>query len=113
MTCSKGVRNIFSSAYGVNQIMLQAALCKYAHDYVLTPEQLHSLAVNAKKAPCNWLKNGMLTFLILQMILFSDVLKECLVLSVTSVVGDISAPTVPSVIISAKANVGSREVRWS
>lgn len=42
-----------------------------------------------------------------------DVLKECLVLSVTSVVGDISAPTVPSVIISAKANVGSREVRWS
>lgn len=69
MTCSKGVRNIFSSAYGVNQIMLQAALCKYAHDYVLTPEQLHSLAVNAKKAPCNWLKNGMLTFLILQMIL--------------------------------------------
>lgn len=42
MTCSKG-----------------AALCKYAHDYVLTPEQLHSLAVNAKKAPCNWLKNGM------------------------------------------------------
>ncbi|KAF7776060.1 hypothetical protein Agabi119p4_4453 [Agaricus bisporus var. burnettii] len=42
MTCSKG-----------------AALCKYAHDYVLTPEQLHSLATNAKKAPCNWLKNGM------------------------------------------------------
>lgn len=47
------------------------------------------------------------------LILFSDVLKECLVLSVTSVVGDISAPTVPSVIISAKANAGSREVRWS
>ena len=33
-------------------------MCKYGHDYVLTPEQLESLAANAKKAPCNWLKNG-------------------------------------------------------
>ncbi|GLB33666.1 hypothetical protein LshimejAT787_0105500 [Lyophyllum shimeji] len=41
MTCSKG-----------------AAVCKYSHDYTLTPEQLASLASNAKKAPCNWLKNG-------------------------------------------------------
>ncbi|KAG5725359.1 hypothetical protein E4T56_gene6781 [Termitomyces sp. T112] len=41
MTCSKG-----------------AAICKYSHDYILTPEQLASLASNAKKAPCNWLKNG-------------------------------------------------------
>jgi hypothetical protein len=41
MSCSKG------------------ASCKYSHDYVLTPEQLASLAVNAKKAPCNWLKNGL------------------------------------------------------
>jgi hypothetical protein len=37
----------------------QASACKYSHDYVLTPEQLASLANNAKKAPCNWLKNGM------------------------------------------------------
>jgi len=41
MSCSKG-----------------AAVCKYSHDYILTPEQLASLASNAKKAPCNWLKNG-------------------------------------------------------
>ncbi|KAJ7638680.1 hypothetical protein FB45DRAFT_903524 [Roridomyces roridus] len=33
--------------------------CKYSHDYALTPEQLASLANNAKKAPCNWLKNGL------------------------------------------------------
>ncbi|KDQ29144.1 hypothetical protein PLEOSDRAFT_26000, partial [Pleurotus ostreatus PC15] len=42
MTCSKG-----------------PALCKYSHDYLLTPEQLACLASNAKKAPCNWLKNGL------------------------------------------------------
>ncbi|KAF8803669.1 hypothetical protein BYT27DRAFT_7225624 [Phlegmacium glaucopus] len=41
MACSKG-----------------AGICKYSHDYILTPEQLVSLANNAKKAPCNWLKNG-------------------------------------------------------
>jgi len=41
MTCSKG-----------------AGMCKYSHDYILTSEQLVSLANNAKKAPCNWLKNG-------------------------------------------------------
>ncbi|KAG6817198.1 hypothetical protein H0H87_011556 [Tephrocybe sp. NHM501043] len=41
MTCSKG-----------------AAICKYSHEYTLTPEQLAMLASNAKKAPCNWLKNG-------------------------------------------------------
>ncbi|THV08704.1 hypothetical protein K435DRAFT_959232 [Dendrothele bispora CBS 962.96] len=41
MTCSKG-----------------AGICKYSHDYGLTPEQLATLAHNAKKAPCNWLKNG-------------------------------------------------------
>ncbi|KAF8076246.1 hypothetical protein FPV67DRAFT_1573359 [Lyophyllum atratum] len=41
MSCSKG-----------------AAVCKYSHDYILTPEQLASLASNAKKAPCNWLKNS-------------------------------------------------------
>ncbi|KIL68159.1 hypothetical protein M378DRAFT_158687 [Amanita muscaria Koide BX008] len=41
MTCSKG-----------------PGACKYSHDYKLTPEQLELLAINAKKAPCNWLKNG-------------------------------------------------------
>ncbi|KAG5636431.1 hypothetical protein H0H81_008106 [Sphagnurus paluster] len=41
MSCSKG-----------------AAVCKYSHDYILTPEQLALLSSNAKKAPCNWLKNG-------------------------------------------------------
>ncbi|PPQ77359.1 hypothetical protein CVT25_010941 [Psilocybe cyanescens] len=41
MTCSKG-----------------AGVCKYSHDYNLTSDQLVSLANNAKKAPCNWLKNG-------------------------------------------------------
>ncbi|TFK55824.1 hypothetical protein OE88DRAFT_1652315 [Heliocybe sulcata] len=33
--------------------------CKYSHDYILTPEQLVALARNAKKAPCNYLKNGL------------------------------------------------------
>jgi hypothetical protein len=33
--------------------------CKYSHDYILTPDQLATLAANAKKAPCNFLKNGM------------------------------------------------------
>lgn len=37
----------------------QAGICKYSHEYSLTPEQLLSLANNAKKAPCNWLKNGL------------------------------------------------------
>ncbi|KZT65986.1 hypothetical protein DAEQUDRAFT_758990 [Daedalea quercina L-15889] len=40
MSCSKG------------------ANCKYSHDWYLTPEQLDTLAKNAKKAPCNYLKNG-------------------------------------------------------
>ncbi|KAJ7283788.1 hypothetical protein C8J57DRAFT_1293585 [Mycena rebaudengoi] len=43
MTCSKG-----------------PAVCKYSHEYHLTKEQLESLSSNAKKAPCNWLKNGLL-----------------------------------------------------
>ncbi|KAI9000874.1 hypothetical protein BD414DRAFT_15154 [Trametes punicea] len=33
--------------------------CKYSHDWLLTPEQLEILARNAKKAPCNYLKNGL------------------------------------------------------
>ncbi|KAJ7591209.1 hypothetical protein C8J56DRAFT_935005 [Mycena floridula] len=41
MTCSKG-----------------AGACKYAHDYALSAPELALLASNAKKAPCNWLKNG-------------------------------------------------------
>ncbi|KAF7331905.1 hypothetical protein MKEN_00070800 [Mycena kentingensis (nom. inval.)] len=35
-----------------------AEQCKYSHAYVLTPAQLETLAANAKKAPCNWVKNG-------------------------------------------------------
>jgi hypothetical protein len=41
MTCSKG------------------SACKYSHDWLLTQEQLVTLAKNAKKAPCNFYKNGM------------------------------------------------------
>jgi hypothetical protein len=33
--------------------------CRYSHDYLLSPDQLMALAENAKKAPCNWLKNGL------------------------------------------------------
>lgn len=40
MTCSKG------------------ANCKYSHEWYLSPEQLDILSKNAKKAPCNYLKNG-------------------------------------------------------
>jgi len=43
-------------------------------------------------------------------IIFDVQLKECPVLSVTSVVGAMFALTVPSVTISAKANAGSKEV---
>ncbi|KAJ6629143.1 hypothetical protein B0H10DRAFT_1988088 [Mycena sp. CBHHK59/15] len=42
MSCSKG-----------------PAVCKYSHEYILTKEQLACLSSNAKKAPCNWLKNGL------------------------------------------------------
>ncbi|KAI0750948.1 hypothetical protein C8Q80DRAFT_1268254 [Daedaleopsis nitida] len=42
MTCSKG------------------ANCKYSHEWLLSPEQLDILARNAKKAPCNYLKNGLI-----------------------------------------------------
>ncbi|KAJ7086743.1 hypothetical protein C8R44DRAFT_820940 [Mycena epipterygia] len=35
------------------------AACKYSHEYLLTADQLASLSVSAKKAPCNWLKNGL------------------------------------------------------
>ncbi|KAI9056541.1 hypothetical protein FKP32DRAFT_1682478 [Trametes sanguinea] len=41
MTCSKGQN------------------CKYSHDWLLTAEQLDILRRNAKKAPCNYLKNGL------------------------------------------------------
>ncbi|KAI0660844.1 hypothetical protein C8Q70DRAFT_747935 [Cubamyces menziesii] len=41
MTCSKGPN------------------CKYSHDWFLSSEQLEVLARNAKKAPCNYLKNGL------------------------------------------------------
>ncbi|KAI0091897.1 hypothetical protein BDY19DRAFT_884720 [Irpex rosettiformis] len=42
MSCSKGVSR-----------------CKYSHDWALSLEQLDVLAKNAKKAPCNYLKNGL------------------------------------------------------
>jgi len=32
--------------------------CKYSHDWYLSQEQLVTLAKNAKKAPCNFYKNG-------------------------------------------------------
>lgn len=62
MTCSKGVRERSFSTFQIAHVLTshrQAGICKYSHDYVLTPEQLVSLANNAKKAPCNWLKNGL------------------------------------------------------
>ncbi|KAJ7499063.1 hypothetical protein FB451DRAFT_1204130 [Mycena latifolia] len=37
----------------------QPAACKYSHEYNLTRDQLATLASCAKKAPCNWLKNGL------------------------------------------------------
>ncbi|EJF56603.1 hypothetical protein DICSQDRAFT_183737 [Dichomitus squalens LYAD-421 SS1] len=45
MTCSKGTN------------------CKYSHEWLLNAEQLDVLARNAKKAPCNYLKNGAWSFL--------------------------------------------------
>jgi len=33
--------------------------CKYSHEWVLTPEQLDTLSKNARKAPCNYLKNAL------------------------------------------------------
>lgn len=58
MTCSKGVGNSNKDYEPALKKTTQAAVCKYSHDYILTPEQLAMLACNAKKAPCNWLKNG-------------------------------------------------------
>ncbi|EED80771.1 predicted protein [Postia placenta Mad-698-R] len=37
----------------------KGANCKYSHEWYLSPEQLDILSKNAKKAPCNYLKNGM------------------------------------------------------
>jgi len=37
----------------------KGSTCKYSHKYELTPEQRAVLANNAKKAPCNFLKNGL------------------------------------------------------
>lgn len=61
MTCSKGVRFTMVSKFPStdHRLLNQAGICKYSHEYSLTPEQLLSLANNAKKAPCNWLKNGL------------------------------------------------------
>uniref|UniRef100_A0A0W0FCE9 C3H1-type domain-containing protein n=1 Tax=Moniliophthora roreri TaxID=221103 RepID=A0A0W0FCE9_MONRR len=77
MTCSKG-----------------AGQCKYSHEYVLSPEQLASLASNAKKAPCNWLKNG----------------NACSAHTGTNAAGAMFAPMGRSVSTSARGNVGSKEM---
>ncbi|RPD67017.1 hypothetical protein L227DRAFT_11412 [Lentinus tigrinus ALCF2SS1-6] len=37
----------------------KGANCKYSHEWLLNSEQLETLARNAKKAPCNYLKNGL------------------------------------------------------
>ncbi|KAH9943309.1 uncharacterized protein BXZ73DRAFT_97356 [Epithele typhae] len=36
----------------------KGANCKYSHEWLLSRDQLDVLARNAKKAPCNYLKNG-------------------------------------------------------
>ena len=58
MSCSKGVRHGFISRYSILLTMSVQPGCKYSHDWALTAEQLDILARNAKKAPCNYLKNG-------------------------------------------------------
>ncbi|KAI0638328.1 hypothetical protein C8Q77DRAFT_1090587 [Trametes polyzona] len=63
MACSKGVsvsvrdmpRHSYRDAYVLPRNQVN---CKYSHEWYLTPEQLEILARNAKKAPCNYLKNG-------------------------------------------------------
>ncbi|KAH9938530.1 uncharacterized protein B0H18DRAFT_1134244 [Fomitopsis serialis] len=47
-----------SNANGAKPIDPTKANCKYSHDWYLSPEQLETLSKNAKKAPCNYLKNG-------------------------------------------------------
>src|SRR5258708_160423 len=39
-------------------ISLLQPSCRYSHDWFLSQEQLVTLAKNAKKAPCNFYKNG-------------------------------------------------------
>lgn len=57
MSCSKGVSSLVFGYHTRPQHHVQSA-CKYSHDWNLTPEQLILLAKNAKKAPCNFYKNG-------------------------------------------------------
>lgn len=59
MTCSKGVSDGPHHAIDPADLPLRRQPgCKYSHDWALTAEQLDVLARNAKKAPCNYLKNG-------------------------------------------------------
>ena len=56
----KGVRDhcpIFLGMDWDNNSFFQPS-CKYSHDWFLSQEQLVTLAKNAKKAPCNFYKNG-------------------------------------------------------
>jgi hypothetical protein len=71
---------------------MQAAVCKYSHDYILTSEQLASLASNAKKAPCNWLKNGVRCGQISGDILNQSVFQVYTVLMGRNVAGDMYVP---------------------
>jgi hypothetical protein len=63
MSCSKGVSTVTNERSHCQSLIFfssrMQASCKYSHDYMLTQEQLATLAGNAKKAPCNWLKNGL------------------------------------------------------
>jgi hypothetical protein len=88
-------------------------MCKYSHDYILTSEQLVSLANNAKKAPCNWLKNGenehvRFFLLVVDLTITSQV---CNARTGKNVVGVMSVLMDRNASILAKGNAGSREVK--
>ena len=112
MTCSKGVCFVCRFCGFYWTIYKQAGVCKYSHDYILTPEQLVSLANNAKKAPCNWLKNGEYGQLLPRCTCKNLWLGQvCNALMAKNAAGVTFVPTVQNAFISAKANAGSKEVR--
>ena len=76
---------------------------------MLSPEQIASLASNAKKAPCNWLKNGKSDLKSLP-IFSTDFLQAYSVHIEINAAGAMLVLTARNAFISVKVNAGSRLV---
>jgi hypothetical protein len=70
-----------------------------------------SLAYNAKKAPCNWLKNGEVHYsIITSPVRLISVKEESVAHTATNVAGDMSVPMDLNASTIARANAGLKEV---